>query len=677
MSNWYGKKYAIVKRILCVLLAAIMVLSNMYVQNGSQVYASTPDTQTTTFGGTVIRGVVDEISDLPHGGEDNNNIEAARGTVRHPFVVLEIVGYKEQAEIGYLIGGCEPIRVEELFGTSVLRATGGNSVSGLGTALVENTARGDIYFFADENEGDIAYYDTMSSEEYAERQVPDTETKVVKGYWEKVDVSGINNGLFETEADERLGTHKMVADAETRIVSMEADEVDGDFVWHTINEIEIENNRREYGSIDFNNVLDISKTYSVGDRIYTTRSTSNGVLYDMGGAYVYYNNNEIFLRESLGLTEKEAVGYSVVVKTITTEELNSTPEWVDYADLIYINPVSKNANIAKFAKTQVGTKYINRLGMTSEDFTADADYKPNVFEYNDLDFSVVRRIFYKVSAEENFAALLMDSDLYNLGASYSTFYTSESKKEGLSVDVYDWNLNRVMAPSIPTEASSEASEASSELTASAAEDELVSSEELILMADASDANDLPFFLMEETMSQSANTYLAGSGVTYELNASDLNLSKGSYNTDVTSGKFVILGTDGKFDITDANVEFDGVTYTKSIKLSKTVAADRQRKISFTTSGAATIEVICSAGGSRTLQLSTISNDSLTAVSNTTYNSKNSLAKCELNVSGAGTYYFHATNNDINIYYIKVTENGSDSGDTPPTTAPSTSLVDEK
>ncbi|WMJ88586.1 DUF5057 domain-containing protein [Anaerocolumna sp. MB42-C2] len=40
--------------------------------------------------------------------------EGVQGTANNPFVILEVVPYEGYAEIGYLIGGCEPVKLEEL-----------------------------------------------------------------------------------------------------------------------------------------------------------------------------------------------------------------------------------------------------------------------------------------------------------------------------------------------------------------------------------------------------------------------------------------------------------------------------------------------------------------------------------------------------------------------------------
>lgn len=636
MSNRFTKKHTILTRAVCGFLAAVMMLPNV------QISAKTPDVKPTAFGGTVLRGIVEEISDLPHSGEDNPNMESERGTARHPFVILEITGYKEQAEIGYLVGGCEPVRVEELFGTKQLKYS---SVSTLGTAIVDVTdASDEIYFFNDEKEGSLEYYDDMTADDYQSRIV--SETRVVQGYWEYVG-DAMEQKLFSTDGKEsRVGTHVMVADDATRQVYMKRDASGGKWKWHTVNDIEIDYNKKEYAAVDFKDVLDISKTYVDGDRIYTKRSNEGknaGTLYKMSGdnGYAYYKNKEIFLTESLGLSEKEALAYSVVVKTITSEDLNYEPEWIDYADLIYINPVSKNEKIADYFKTTVKGKYINRAGLSGEDFSGT--YKANIFEENDLDFSVVRRIFYKVSAEEDFAALLMDSDLYNLGASYSDYYTDATKKENIKADVYDWNLNRVLEPSYPE------GEEAKELALESGEQQL----------------------QEIAVSYEQTKALANTGVTHSFNAEDLGLKNGKFKKDIENinGYFSILSSLGEFTVASADVTVNGSTFKQSIKFSKTSGVtEHKQKIVFTTSDAATVKLICKCEGDTPIYIASVNGDKFQNAATIDKVSKTP-TEYTLTLSEAGTYYVYSSSNSYFFYQIEVTEgSAAEVPTTPPTEA---------
>ena len=63
----------------------------------------------------VIRAVLDNIEELPqYGNADFTSL--TRGTAERPFVILEIAPAEECGELGYLVSGCEPIRMEDMFG---------------------------------------------------------------------------------------------------------------------------------------------------------------------------------------------------------------------------------------------------------------------------------------------------------------------------------------------------------------------------------------------------------------------------------------------------------------------------------------------------------------------------------------------------------------------------------
>ena len=94
----------------------------------------------------VIRAVLDNIEELPqYGNADFTSL--TRGTPERPFLILEIVQAEECGEFGYLVGGCEPIRVEDaVYSFDILQIT-----QTLNTADWI-TAGADTYFFMDELE---------------------------------------------------------------------------------------------------------------------------------------------------------------------------------------------------------------------------------------------------------------------------------------------------------------------------------------------------------------------------------------------------------------------------------------------------------------------------------------------------------------------------------------------
>ena len=171
------------------------------------------------------------------------------------------------------------------------------------------------------------------------------------------------------------------------------------------------------------------------ERIYTTRQSFNknenytGVLADNIGEpvvnlswyYKKYENRENFIRDTLLRLGDEvkywnkyeylkASNYSCVIKTITPDELNKQTDWIDYADLIYISPQEHNAASTYWKKTIDGEP-ANRLGHTSDKTV----YNINDFETNDISAEAVLKIFNRIASEENYAAVILDDRLFNMG----------------------------------------------------------------------------------------------------------------------------------------------------------------------------------------------------------------------------------------------------------------------
>lgn len=202
-------------------------------------------------------------------------------------------------------------------------------------------------------------------------------------------------------------------------------EVGGNLVWHTVQDFEL----AEYESKGITFTDPVGKVLvNVGDRIYTTRRSSAEDAAVKTDTYYTYQNYEKFLTLSLGLTQEEAAEFSVLVKTITPDALNANPEWVDYADLIYLAP-----------KTHVGTvvdlwKKYNRLHKTPA-----AEYRNNEFEYNDLTWETTLRLYNKITAKTNYAPIIMDDNFYN-NIGQNGMLTSKTVKTGVKMRIYDWNL---------------------------------------------------------------------------------------------------------------------------------------------------------------------------------------------------------------------------------------------
>ena len=151
----------------------------------------------------VSRGVIDNYAQLPKEKRDGTT-KAEVGTKKNPFLILEIVPCNEFAEIGYLISGCEPVKVEEMYGRGDLRTV----QSASGAKVTQNIC----YFFPDEEEGNPKNYDSAPGRYWADI--------TLKGYYEKV---GENQGYFKQDSDGDI---------------VKAGKNQGDIIWHTVNDFE-------------------------------------------------------------------------------------------------------------------------------------------------------------------------------------------------------------------------------------------------------------------------------------------------------------------------------------------------------------------------------------------------------------------------------------------------------
>lgn len=463
-----------------------------------------------TVSGDVVRGVLDDISELST--KYNYDKSAPRGTVTHPFIVLEIVPYLEFAEFGYLIGGCEPIAIETLDPQTLSNVYG--TVGTMNTSDVY-TFNGTLYFFDDEPE----YAEWLSKKGVGTYNINESATWApndsVYGYYELVEEGG--NFLYtapkdtasggdqgQSESDSNQGQEQNESDSTqeelveenqgdipytasiytasdgdqepSASVSTQSEDNDnmpialaeedgedddllvatikrvpdgtGNMVWHTANELNIYYHQWQadqqtmaeiyhlYEGItfedDYETAIKDSRLSVVGEKLYTKRPI-DGSHPALSAAdysnilFAEYKNRENFLRYSVipdYKSEEEIDNYSVLVKTITPAELNETPGWIDYADLISISPKQHSGG----ENYRVYWDEYNRLGKSRTNTTGN--YVENFEDNRDISWEVALKLYYKVTADTDFAALAMDSTTWNV----------PNPKKSVTVDVYDFNL---------------------------------------------------------------------------------------------------------------------------------------------------------------------------------------------------------------------------------------------
>lgn len=389
--------------ILFLSCAVILTLIPLAYYGGVSKAAETPE--------EVTRGVVDSLEQLPQYNNEEN-FAAERGSKNHPFTILEIVPYEEYAEFGYHIGGCEPIDVENLYGRSI-----GGTLESLGDF---DCPVASCYFFSDEPEGKTEMYDSNPTPTYGDW------LGNLKGYYERVeDGSGTFVCEIETvtqtqESNEESYDTEVPQETEAQTVSETKTtfrkQSGGNFIWHTLRSDEEEYNKGDLFDAAGQTIENI------GDRYYTYRKTSEDdtviqVNYDV------IKNRENFLKQTLRLSDEQAAGYSVVIKTITPQELNNRTEWINYADLIVLSPKSHVG-----ALPELWQKY-NRLRKTATaGFNAS---KTGFSDGRDISWEVALLIYNKVTAQKNYAAIIIDDGVYNT--------IPESKN--VTIDVLDWNMN--------------------------------------------------------------------------------------------------------------------------------------------------------------------------------------------------------------------------------------------
>lgn len=231
----------------------------------------------------------------------------------------------------------------------------------------------------------------------------------------------------------------------------------GNMIWHTINELNLSYTQWD-SELNMNKTVTLADYYnlyqgitfeddyetaiknsrlSVGDKLYTKRPiyyiwpesySALAIQSNSNVQYAAYKNREHFLRYSVipGSTQEQIDNYSVLVKTITPSELNDNPGWIDYADLISISP-QQHAGGENYR--EIWDAY-NRLGKSRTNTTGN--YVENFEDDRDISWEVALKIYNKVTADYDFAALVMDSTTWNV----------PSPKKSVTVDVYNFNLQK-------------------------------------------------------------------------------------------------------------------------------------------------------------------------------------------------------------------------------------------
>ncbi len=315
------------------------------------------------------------------------DLSATDGTEKNPFVILEIVPYVGQAEVGYLIEGCEPIKLETGADKMYVNRSGMSIGDIVDTVFEDEYLRAANGTFNEDWKGFNSEYTAV-------------------GYYEKVAAGagdhyydGTNwadtSGVLASGTVYRPNFKKAVTDEE---------KAKADFKWVTLG---------KKGSVTKKNEMLLENkvatseteviTFVEGDREYTER-TDNKIYTIYYAPENYYKSEDSshfvrqdsFLRTSLNLKKaSERENFYVQVKTIEPAQLNENPQWIDFADLIYIH--GQGSSNSQIASNWTGDRFEKKIidtgsGTCNDGFSAKQD----------LSWGVARMLFMKVNQLEKY-----------------------------------------------------------------------------------------------------------------------------------------------------------------------------------------------------------------------------------------------------------------------------------
>lgn len=397
-----------------------------------------------------VVNTLEEYNAMCESGKVNCNQEA--GDKDNPFLILEIVPYYGQAEIGYLLTGCEPIDFTK------------NDPS-LYAASVDRTRSVATTVFADEYRRDANGDGQVDETCWDDDEWTNEKSKqiTVKGYYEKV--GNGKPGDFVIDHYEADTTGMFYAKDENgkdqpayRPVFRKVEDGTGDFLWVTLANGE----GRTISESDFNRYARNENKYQAsadgvieydpGDREYTTRTDTDYYYIKVGGGGEggwsgsafkgHVVNMNDFARTSLDLDDKSEAAIldlKLAVKTIEPQELMKHPEWIDYADLIYIHQGQSIGVYSDWWKNTDYNQYHKIKDESGESFYKDdssAQSKVTDIKFtsdNDWGWNVAKKMFFKINQLDEYDG----SSPEGYGFAPLLFsVTALDNLNGLSKDIY-------------------------------------------------------------------------------------------------------------------------------------------------------------------------------------------------------------------------------------------------
>lgn len=311
------------------------------------------------------------------------------GTKENPFIILEIVPYRGMGQIGYLIGGEEPVDPNV--------STYGNNLYG----VFDGFANGAFKVSQVKK-------DTLSSKDIQNGgwQWTNYELKNQEGYFEKVEDS---TGLYEKKV------------VNTGTIFKKSSNGTGDYNW-----------------IEKKNVDNIVTDYEA-DRVWMVHYTLDVSCWENIGNWLF-ENTEIFKKDVLHISEKNLVNYHVRVVTITPDELNKnvakfskyydlSKNGVNNKSLTKANPDGEidligNADLISISPSaQAGNNSVINLwesyGRDKSGISSASSRFEIGFGKNDLNWQTTMELFMKVGVVEDSAPVVYDITCYDTPAGKS------------------------------------------------------------------------------------------------------------------------------------------------------------------------------------------------------------------------------------------------------------------
>lgn len=332
------------------------------------------------------------------------------GTAENPFLVLELVPWQGVEEMGYMIEGCEPVDIytragcyskekaayyrsigEEKTYDSYRGTTGGLSWANSGAVVKE--------CFSDEDYPGKGL--KKDDTDYKYRWFHKSESKTIRGYYEKVAGTAIKGNHNITGVDDK-----------GRPVFTKTEEGQGDFIWVSLGgeapNYDFHAQKENKPAFATDASLDtVNGAYASGDREYTERTEGeywfmpnvyqvdeDGTIYQGNdlkpkSKFVHYND---FLRYTLRIKTKEEVDdYSIIVKPVEPTQLRDNPQYVDFADLIWIHKSSESGIASNVGVSEPFEKFMNdpETGANANSTFFDAN--------NDIGWEVAEKLYFKAN----------------------------------------------------------------------------------------------------------------------------------------------------------------------------------------------------------------------------------------------------------------------------------------